>query len=139
MGNIVIILLMYVDICIALGCYFYFLRMKKKIGLQLGMNISMVMGGMAGLLSGILLILQFPFHFTLITVISTIIGGITGGLFGLLFNYQIFVMGATNAIVIGLMSPMIGTVLEMPSVYVWFIQAVFILSLLTIIIAIKRS
>ena len=116
MAETAILIFMYVDICIVLGFYVYLRRIKKLIGFQLGMNISIVMGGMIALLSGVLLILQFPFHFTLITIISTLAGLVVGALFGLLFDYQTFVTGLTNGMVIGLMSPMIGTVIEMPVV-----------------------
>lgn len=139
MAETVMLLLMYVDLCIFLGFYLYLRRFKKLIGFQLGMNISIVMGGMLALLSGALLILQFPFHFTLVTVISTLAGLFAGALFGLLFDYQTFVTGLTNGIVVGLMSPMIGTVIEMPSLFVWLIHGFFVLSLFTIFISIKRS
>lgn len=134
-----ILLFMYLDICIFLSFYLYLRRIKKLIGFQLGMNISIVMGGMIALLSGVLLILQFPFNFTLVTIISTLAGLLAGALFGLLFDYQTFVTGLTNGIVVGLMSPMIGTVIEMPSLFVWFIHSFFVLSLITIFISIKRS
>ena len=139
MEHTTIFLFMYVDICILFGFYLYLRRIKKLIGFQLGMNISIVMGGMIALLSGVLLILQFPFHFTLITIISTLAGLLAGALFGLLFDYQTFVTGLTNGIVVGLMSPMIGTVIEMPSLFVWFIHGFFVLSLCTIFISIRRS
>ena len=139
MAKITILLLMYTDICIFLGFYAYLSGIKKRVGFQLGMNISVVMGGMIALLSGVLLITQNPFHFTLITIISTVVGMIAGGLFGLLFDYQTFVTGLTNGLVIGLMSPMIGTVIEMQSVFIIFIHGLFVLSLLTISISIKRA
>ena len=139
MEHTTIFLFMYVDICILFGFYLYLRRIKKLIGFQLGMNISIVMGGMIALLSGVLLILQFPFHFTLITIISTLAGLLAGALFGLLFDYQTFVTGLTNGIVVGLMSPMIGTVIEMPSLFVWFIHGFFVLSLCIIFISIRRS
>lgn len=139
MAETAILLFMYVDLCIIIGFYMYVRRIKKLIGFQLGMNISIVMGGMIALLFGVLLILQFPFHFTLITVISTLAGLLAGALFGLLFDYQTFVTGLTNGIVIGLMSPMIGTVIEMPSLFVWFAHGFFVLCLFTIVISIKRS
>lgn len=139
MENITILLFIYADVCIVLGFYVYLFRIKKLVGFQLGMNISIVMGGMTALLLGVLLILQFPFHFTSITIISTIAGLTTGGLFGRLFDYQTFITGLTNGMAVGLMAPMIGTVLEMPSVFVSFIHIFFVLSLLTIVISIKRS
>ncbi|PUB10016.1 hypothetical protein [Paenisporosarcina sp. OV554] len=117
MTKIAFLLFMYMDVCIAIGFYMYLRKIKKLIDFQLGMNISVVMGGMTALLSGVLLILQYPFHFTWITVISTLVGLTAGALFGLLFDYQTFVTGLTNGVVIGLMSPMIGTVIEMESVF----------------------
>lgn len=132
-------ILMYVDVWIVLCFYGYLLKIKKRIGFQLGMNISIVMGGMAALLSGVLLIIQFPFHFTFITMISTVAGLTVGALFGLLFDYQTFVTGLTNGIIIGLMSPMIGTVIEMPTMFIIFLHGFFVFSLLTIFHSIKRS
>ncbi len=132
-------ILLYVDVWIVLCFYGYLLKIKKRIGFQLGMNISIVMGGMAALLSGVLLIIQFPFHFTFITIISTVVGSTGGALFGLLFDYQTFVTGLTNGIIIGLMSPMIGTVIEMPTMFIIFLHGFFVFSLLTIFHSIKRS
>lgn len=134
-----ILLFLYLDVCLIIGFYMYLRKIKKLIGFQLGMNISVVMGGLVSLLFGVLLIIQFPFHFTLITIIATSLGMITGGSFGKLFDYQTFVTGLTNGMVVGLMSPMIGTVLEMPIVFVWFMHIFFVLSLITILISIKRS
>ena len=130
---------MYADVWIILGLYSYLRKVTTIIGFQLGMNISMVMGGMAALLSGVLLIQQYPFHFTLITVVSTLIGLIVGGLFGLLFDYQTFVTGLTNGVIIGLMSPMIGTVIEMPTMFIIFMHFFFVLCFITIVVSIKRS
>lgn len=139
MEHTTILLFLYMDVCLILGFYIYLRRIKKLIGFQLGMNISVVMGGMTSLTFGVLLILQFPFHFTLITIISTLAGMMAGASFGLLFDYQTFVTGLTNGMLIGLMSPMIGTVIEMPTVFVWFMHIFLVLSLITIIISIKRS
>lgn len=139
MANMTILLLIYVDVVIALGLYAYLRKNKKLIGFQLGMNISMVMGGMIALLSGVLLIQQFPFHFTWITIISALIGMMAGALFGILFDYQTFVTGLTNGILVGVMSPMIGTVIDMPFIFICFIHVFFVLILLTILTSIKRS
>jgi uncharacterized membrane protein YgaE (UPF0421/DUF939 family) len=133
------LIFIYTDICIALGFYVYLLRIKKRIGFQLGMNISMVMGGMTAMLAGVLLISQEPFHFIIITVISTFIGLGIGALFGLLFDYQTLVTGLTNGMIIGLMAPMIGTVIEMPTLFILFIHGLFALCLLTISISIRRA
>ncbi|MGM7635164.1 hypothetical protein [Bacillus sp. Hm123] len=139
MSPYTILFLIYADACIGLGVYLYVFRRKKLIGFQLGMNISILMGGMAALLFGILLILQYPFHYTLITMISTLVGAAVGALFGLLFDYQTFVTGFTNGLVIGLMAPMIGSVLEVPHLFIWFIHGLFVVSLLFVHISIKRS
>lgn len=139
MGNTTILLFMYIDVCIFFVVYMYLRKIKKRIGFQLGMNISIVMGGMSALLSGVLLIQQFPFHFTLITIVSTLTGLLAGTMYGLLFDYQTFVTGLTNGIIVGLMAPMIGTVIEMPTIFVWFIHVFFAVSLLTIAISTKRS
>jgi|GEM_PF-1588226 len=139
MAKLTVLLILYVDIWIALGFYSYLRSVKKMIGFQLGMNISVVMGGMTALLSGVLLIQHYPFHFTWITVISTIFGLLAGALFGLLFDYQTFVTGLTNGVIVGLMSPMIGTVIEMPTMFIWFLHGFFVLCLLTIFVSIKRS
>lgn len=139
MAKLTTLIFIYTDICIALGFYVYLLRIKKRIGFQLGMNISIVMGGMSALLAGVLLITQYPFHFTLITIISTLVGLGFGALFGLLFDYQTFVTGLTNGMVIGIMSPMIGTVIEMRSLFILFIHGLFALCLLTISISIRRA
>lgn len=139
MAKLTTLILIYTDICIALCFYVYLLRIKKRAGFQLGMNISIVMGGMTAMLAGVLLISQYPFHFTLITIISTLIGLGIGALFGLLFDYQTFVTGFTNGMVIGIMSPMIGTVIEMPFVFILFIHGLFALCLLTISISIRRA
>lgn len=139
MTDSTILILLYVDVVLTICFYLYLLRIKKRIGFQLGMNISMVMGGMTALLSGVLLILQFPFHFTLITIISTLVGLTAGALFGLLFDYQTFVTGLTNGLIIGLMSPMIGTVIELPNMFVWYIHGFFVFSFLTIFSSIKGS
>lgn len=139
MAKMSILLLLYLDIMIAIGFYLYVRKNKRLIGFQLGMNICVAMGGMVALFMGVLLIQQFPFHFTWITIISTLVGMMAGALYGILFDYQTFVTGLTNGVVIGLMSPMIGTIIDMPIVFNWFIHGFFILLLFTIIISIKRA
>ncbi|WP_252502089.1 hypothetical protein [Sporosarcina sp. Marseille-Q4943] len=132
-------LFIYVDSCLFLIFYLYVRRIKKRIGFQLGMNVSIVMGGMAAMLSGVLFILQFPFHFTYITMLSALIGMGTGALFGKLFDYQTFVTGLTNGAVVGLMAPMIGTVVEMPRLFVLGLHILFAISMIVILSSIKRS
>lgn len=91
------------------------------------------------MLFGVLLILQFPFHFTYITILSALIGMASGALFGRLFDYQTYVTGLTNGAVVGLMAPMIGTVVEMPVMFVWSLHILFSISMMVILSSIKRS
>lgn len=139
MANMTLMLLIYVDVWIVLGLFAYLRKKKKLIGFQLGMNISIVMGGMVALLSGVLLIQQYPFHFTWITIISTLSGMMTGAFYGILFDYQTFVTGLTNGVLVGVMSPMIGTVIDMPFIFICFIHVVFVIILITILTSIRRS
>ncbi|MFS0689359.1 hypothetical protein AB1K89_08960 [Sporosarcina sp. 179-K 8C2 HS] len=132
-------LFIYVDSCLFLIFYLYVRRIKKRIGFQLGMNVSIVMGGMMAMLTGVLFILQFPFHFTYITMLSALIGMGAGAVFGKLFDYQTFVTGLTNGAVVGLMAPMIGTVVEMPGLFVWGLHILFAISMIVILSSIKRS
>ncbi|MET1030732.1 hypothetical protein [Domibacillus tundrae] len=127
------------DIFLYVGFFIYLSRKRKLIGIQLGMNISQVMGGIAALLSGIVLILAFPFHFTLITIVSTMIGVFTGALFGLLFDYQTFMTGLTNGMMVGLMAPMIGSVLDIPGQIIWLVHGLFFACLILVMISIQRS
>ena len=139
MANMTLLLFIYIDVWIVLGLFAYLRKKKKLIGFQLGMNISIVMGGMVALLSGVLLIQQFPFHFTWVTVISTCTGMAAGACYGILFDYQTFVTGLTNGLVVGVMSPMIGTVIDMPFIFICFIHVLFGLILIILITSIKRS
>ncbi|MCP3762343.1 hypothetical protein NLX67_08060 [Domibacillus sp. A3M-37] len=127
------------DIFLYVGFFIYLSRKRKLIGIQLGMNISQVMGGVAALLSGIVLILAFPFHFTLITIVSAMIGVFTGALFGLLFDYQTFMTGLTNGMMVGLMAPMIGSVLDIPGQIIWLVHGLFFTCLILVMISIQRS
>ncbi|MCM3709094.1 hypothetical protein [Sporosarcina luteola] len=137
--DIPIWLFIYVDSCLFLIFYLYVRKIKKRIGFQLGMNISMVMGGMIAMLSGVLFILQFPFHFTYITMLSALIGMGSGAVFGKLFDHETFVAGLTNGAVVGLMAPMIGTVVEMPGRFVLGLHILFAMSMVMILSSVIRS
>ncbi|MFC5604326.1 hypothetical protein [Sporosarcina koreensis] len=132
-------LFIYVDSCLFLIFYLYVRKIKKRIGFQLGMNISIVMGGMMAMLSGVLFILQFPFHFTSITMLSALIGMGSGAMYGKLFDYQTFVAGLTNGAIVGLMAPMIGTVVEMPGKFVWGLHILFAICMVVILSSVIRS
>lgn len=137
--NITNMFVLYIDGWIVLCFFLYIKKVKKLIGFQLGMNISVVMGGMGALLSGVMLLQQFPFHYTVITFVATLAGMAVGGLFGILFDYQTFVTGLTNAAFMGLMSTMIGTVIEMPILFILFLHGIFFLCLVTISLSIYRA
>lgn len=132
------ILIVYMDIFVV--CYFFLLIRKEKdrIPFSIGMNISIVMGGMLALLTGVLLIIQYPFHFTVITIVTVLIGGVTGTLFGRLFTNQTSAVGAVNGILVGFMAPMIGAVIEIPSLFVLFTQFLFAFLSLWMLMFIKR-
>ncbi|WP_050181962.1 hypothetical protein [Domibacillus robiginosus] len=139
MKEITLAYLLAIDLLLYSILFVYVFRRKKLIGIQLGMNISQVMGGVAALLAGIVFILLFPFHFTLITIISAAIGVAAGAAFGLLFDYQTCLAGLTNGFIVGLMAPMLGSVLDMPGQLIWFIHGLFLFCILFIVISIQRS
>lgn len=139
MKTVTLSYLLGVDLLLYIALFLYTFRKKKLIGIQLGMNISQVMGGVAALLAGIVLILQFPFHFTLITIISAAAGIITGTLFGMLFDYQTVLTGVTNGFMVGLMAPMLGSILDVPGQVIWFVHGLFFSCVILIVISIQRS
>ncbi|WP_052455587.1 hypothetical protein [Bhargavaea cecembensis] len=129
----------YLDGCLFIALYAHLWKVRKRVGFHLGMNISLATGGMAALLFGVLLINQYPFHFTYITILSALVGMAAGALFGRLFDYQTFVTGLTNGIVAGLMAPMIGTVVDMPLLFIGCLHILFVLCLCVIWISVIRS
>lgn len=139
MENGAISILMYVDLLLVLFFYLYLRKRKERISYTLGMTSSMAVGGLIALLTGILLILQFPFHFTYITMFSAFSGGIVGAFYGRLVDEGLFVLGLTNGIMIGLMAPMIGTVIEMPVPFLVVLQAFLIGCVLIIFLSLKRA
>lgn len=132
-------LLFYGNFLLTAILYYYLYRIKKLIGFQLGMNIAMVIGGMVAIASGVLLISQYPFHFTEITMVSTLIGMIVGGAFGALFDYQTFLTGFTNGLMIGMMAPMIGAVMDNNSTFILFMEFLFGASVVLVFISRKTS
>jgi len=122
------------------GCLYVFLRRKKKlVGFQLGMNISIVTGGLISICTGTLLILQYPLYFTPVTFISTIIGLLVGGLFGALFDYQTALTGYANGLMMGLMAPMLGSIIDTTLPFIVFIELLLIISLSIVTLSVRRS
>ncbi|MCI2255035.1 hypothetical protein L2D08_11730 [Domibacillus sp. PGB-M46] len=139
MKEVTLLYLLTIDILLCGILFVYVFRRKKWVGIQLGMNISQAMGGVAALLAGIVLILAFPFHFSLITITSAAIGAAAGAAFGLLFDYQTCLAGVTNGFMVGIMAPMLGSVLDMPGQIILFVHGLFLFCFLFIIISIQRS
>ena len=132
-------LLMYTNLLLVGGSYFYIRQHRKLIGFQLGMNIAMVIGGLTALCTGILLISQYPFYFTPITMVSTFVGLTIGGVFGALFDYQTSLTGFANGVMMGMMAPMIGAVVEAYVPFILFIELLLIASLSVVLLSVKRS
>ncbi len=131
--------LLYTNILVVGWLYFHIRKIRKLIGFQLGMNIAMVVGGLAALSTGILLILQFPLYFTPVTIVSTFVGMSIGTLFGLLFDYQTALTGFTNGVFMGVMAPMIGALIETYISFIIFLESLLIVSLVLVMISIRRS
>ncbi|MHA6250876.1 hypothetical protein [Oceanobacillus sp. CAU 1775] len=139
MNSIYTVLFFYGNFLVIAVLYFYLYRIRKLIGFQLGMNIAMLMGGMVALASGVILSLQYPFHFTEITIISAVIGMIVGGAFGAMFDYQTFVTGFTNGLLIGIMAPMIGAVMDNSRIFLVFVEILLGVSIALVVISRKSS
>jgi hypothetical protein len=123
-----------------IGWLFIYLRRNcKLVGFQLGMNISIVVGGMSAFTTGVLLVLQYPFYYTSITFISTFVGLLIGGVFGSLFDYQTVLTGYANGLMMGLMAPMVGSLIDDYIPFIIFIEMLLILSLSIVALSIRRS
>ncbi|MCP8616001.1 hypothetical protein [Salirhabdus salicampi] len=119
--------------------YLYLFHIRRLIGFQLGMNISIIAGGFVSIITGVILIYQFPLHFVPVTMASTIIGFVVGGMFGALFDYQTFLTGYGNGLMMGIMAPMVGASANSSTSFIIFIETVFILSLIVILSSAKSS
>lgn len=132
-------LLLYGNILVLTLIYMYLFRIRKLIGFQLGMNISNMVGGFLAIVTGVILIYQFPLKFVLVTVITTLIGMIVGGLFGGLFDYQTLLTGYSNGLMMGIMSPMIGAAAQGNLIFLTFLEAIFLASILLFILSAKHT
>lgn len=132
-------IILYVNVTILALSYFYIYKHRKLIGFQLGMNISIVMGGMIAIAMGVLLIYQFPFQFVSITIISTLTGITVGSLFGGLFDYQTLLTGYGNGLMMGIMAPMVGAAANNSTIFIYFIEGAYVLSMILVLLSIKHS
>ncbi len=131
--------LLYGNLVLILFLYLYLYKIRKLIGFQLGMNISMLTGGFGAIATGVILIYQFPLKFVIITMMTAVIGMLIGGLFGALFDYQTLLTGYINGLMMGIMAPMVGAAANTSILFLSFIEAVFLLSLLLVLLSAKNT
>ncbi|QVY62466.1 hypothetical protein [Cytobacillus gottheilii] len=131
--------LLYGNLVLILFLYLYLNKIRKLIGFQLGMNISMLAGGFGAIATGVILIYQFPLKFVIITMMTAVIGMLIGGLFGALFDYQTLLTGYINGLMMGIMAPMVGAAANTSILFLSFVEAVFLLSLLLVLLSAKNT
>lgn len=139
MASTYIGLLLYLNLTANILLYRELYKARKLIGFQLGMNISILMGGVTALCTGVLLISQFPFSFTVVTIISTVAGMAAGGAYGALFDYQTLLTGYANGLMIGLMAPMIGSIIDNDWLFICFMELLLAVSSIFVISASRRA
>ena len=139
LGELNIGMLFYINLLIHGFLYYFIFKRRKLIGFQLGMNITIIAGGMMAISTGILLISQFPYHYTIVTIISTLVGMAVGSLFGAMFDYQTVLTGYANGLMMGIMAPMIGAVVDSTGLFILFIEVVLIVSTILVISSAKSS
>ncbi|WP_409254174.1 hypothetical protein V1502_09825 [Bacillus sp. SCS-153A] len=112
---------------------------KRLIGFQLGMNISIIAGGFTAVSTGIVLIMVYPFFYTSVTILSVIIGLLTGGFYGMLFDYQTALTGYVNGLMMGLMGPMVGALIDNQILFLTFLEVILFLTFTAVGLSIRRS
>lgn len=138
MGSILGFIL-YGNILLLVLTYMYLFKIRKFIGFQLGMNISNLAGGFIAIVTGVILIYQFPLKFAVVTIFTTIIGMLVGALFGALFDYQTMLTSYVNGLMMGIMAPMIGAAAKGNLIFLVFLEGVFIISLILLVLSAKRT
>nr|AAB06483.1 MnxA [Bacillus sp. (in: firmicutes)] len=103
------------------------------------MNISITAGGFTAVSTGILLIMVYPFFYTSVTLLSVIIGLLTGGVFGMLFDYQTALTGYVNGLMMGLMGPMVGALIENQLLFLFFFEFILLFAYVTVVFSVRRS
>jgi hypothetical protein len=131
--------LLYGNLLVLVLTFMYLFRIRKLIGFQLGMNISTMAGGFTAMITGVILIYQFPLKFVIVTVVTTLIGMIAGALFGSLFDYQTLLTGYGNGLMMGIMAPMVGAAAKNSSIFLIFLEGIFIVSLFLLVLSAKRT
>lgn len=131
--------LLYGNLVVIVLTYLYLYKIRRLTGFQLGMNISMLMGGFGAIATGVILIYQFPLKFVSITIITALIGFVIGSLFGGLFDYQTLLTGYLNGLMMGIMAPMVGAAAKNSILFLGFIEAVFVFSIILVCFSAKQS
>lgn len=131
--------LLYGNLLLLAITYLYLFHIRKLIGFQLGMNITNMAGGFIAIVTGVILIYQFPLQFVAVTIVTTVVGMIVGTLFGGLFDYQTLLTGYGNGLMMGLMAPMIGAVAKNSVIFLFFLEGIFILSLLLFVLSARHT
>lgn len=119
--------------------YLRIYKIRKLVGFQLGMNISMVAGGFLAVISGIIFIYQFPLEYITVTFVTTLIGMVTGSLFGALFDYQTLLTGYSSGMMMGIMAPMVGAAAKNSMLFLYFVEVIFLVSMILILASSKHS
>ncbi|WP_102027563.1 hypothetical protein [Salirhabdus sp. Marseille-P4669] len=131
--------LLYGNMLLMFVTYLFLYRIRKLIGFQLGMNMSMIAGGFLAIVTGVILIYQYPFHFAIVTIVTTVIGFTVGALFGALFDYQTMLTGYATGLMMGIMSPMVGAAAKNSMLFLYFIEIIFILSIIMMLSSSRTS
>ncbi|WP_421385121.1 hypothetical protein ACOJQI_10255 [Bacillus salacetis] len=102
------------------------------------MNISIAAGGFGAASTGILLIMMYPFFYTSVTILSVLTGLMVGGFFGILFDYQTGLTGYVNGLMMGLMAPMAGALIDNRFLFLLSMEIILILTYGVIILSVRR-
>ncbi|PWA09736.1 hypothetical protein DCC39_12270 [Pueribacillus theae] len=119
--------------------YIYLLKIRRRIGFHTVMNSATITGGFLAVVTGVILIYQFPLHYVLVTIVTTVVGMGAGALFGGLFDFKTLITGYTNGLMMGLMSPMIGAVAKNSTLFLLFIEVLFIFSIFLVICSSRKE
>jgi hypothetical protein len=103
------------------------------------MNIAITAGGFSAVSTGIVLIMVYPFFYTSVTILSVIIGLLIGGFFGMLFDYQTALTGFVNGLMMGLMGPMAGALIDNQIQFFMFFELILVFAYLTVVLSVRRS
>jgi hypothetical protein len=134
------LLILFVSNILLTAClYVYVFKNSRLIGFQLGMNISIIAGGFTAVSTGIVLIMIYPFFYTSVTILSVLIGLIAGGAFGLLFDYQTALTGYVNGLMMGLMGPMVGALIDDQLMFLLFLELLLASAYSAVLLSVRRS